>query len=222
MNTVSSEVRVSDQIIDALRSVIGEQHAVLHEPVFDGNEWNYLRECLDSTYVSSVGEFVDRLENELASYTGARYAVATVNGTAALHIALKLAGVKSCDEVLMPALTFVATANAVAYCGAIPHFVDCEEHTLGINAVKLREYLVNTTEIIRNQCINRYTGRVIRAVVPVHVFGHPADIEEIQSVAGDFYLKLIEDATESLGSTFNGPPSSLAGKGCSSPETRLP
>jgi aminotransferase in exopolysaccharide biosynthesis len=176
----------------------------LHEPTFAGNEWLYLKECLDSTFVSSVGAFVDRFEAELAAYTGAKHAVAVVNGTAALHVALKLAGVKTHDEVLVPALTFVATANAVAYCGAVPHFVDSEQRTLGMDAAKLRDYLDEHTEQRGKQCVNRKTGRVIRAVVPMHTFGHPVDLAGLLAVARDFNLALVEDAAESLGSYYEG------------------
>lgn len=192
-----------DQIIHAIQSVVGTGPVSLHQPYFNGNEWNYLKECLDSTYVSSVGQYVSRFEIELAAYTGSQYAVAVGNGTAALHIALLLAGVQPGDEVLIPSLTFVATTNAVAYCGAIPHFVESEEKTLGVDPHALRDYLENIAQVRNEQCINRYTGRVIRALVPMHVFGHPVDIENILIVADDFHLTLVEDAAESLGSTFN-------------------
>ena len=183
---------------------MGAGAVALHEPRFAGNEWTYLKECLDSTFVSSVGPFVDRFEAELAAYTGARYAVAVVNGTAALHIALRLAGVQQGDEVLVPALTFVATPNAISYCGAVPHFVDSEQHTLGIDPRALREYLQITTEVHNKQCVNRASGRVIRALVPMHTFGHPVDIDGVLAVAADFQLALVEDAAESLGSTVRG------------------
>jgi aminotransferase in exopolysaccharide biosynthesis len=163
-----------------------------------------LRECLDSTFVSSVGQFVDRFEDELAAYTGAKHAVAVVNGTAALHIALKLAGVQRHDEVLMPALTFVATANAVSYCGATPHFVDSEERTLGIDCEKLRAYLGEKAEVRNDFCINKKTGQVIRAMVPMHVFGHPSDLNGLIAIARDYHLALVEDAAESLGSFYGG------------------
>ena len=204
MNDLNSPSILADQVIAALRSVIGQKSAVLHEPTFSGNEWRYLKECLDSTFVSSVGKFVDRFESDLAAFTGAKHAVAVVNGTAALHIALKLAGVNSGDEVLIPALTFVATANAVTYCGATPHIVDSEENTLGVHAVKLRDYLVHHTEQRAGQCINRSTGRVIRALVPMHTFGHPVDLDGVMAVAHDYNLALLEDAAESLGSYYHG------------------
>ena len=192
------------QILNAIRSVVGSGPIGLHEPSFNGNELHYLKECIDSTFVSSVGKFVDRFEDELVDFTGARYAVAAVNGTSALHIALKLAGVKSGDEVLVPALTFVATTNAVTYCDATPHFVDSALVTLGVDAIKLRSYLIFHTEQRSNQCINRTTGRVIRALVPMHTFGHPVDIDGLLSIARDFNIALVEDAAESLGSLYHG------------------
>jgi len=192
------------EIVQAIQSVVGPGPVPLHEPRFNGNEWLYLKECLDSTFVSSVGKFVDRFEDELATFTGAKRAVAVVNGTAALHVALQLAGVEAGDEVLLPALTFIATANAVAYCGATPHFVDSEERSLGMDASALREYLSSTTDMRDGHCINRNTGHVIRAMVPMHTFGHPVDIEALLAVAHDFHLQLIEDAAESLGSTVGG------------------
>jgi perosamine synthetase len=191
-------------VLGAIRSVTGQGTVPLHEPGFHGNEWTYLKECLDSTFVSSVGKFVDRIELDLARFTGAGYAVAVVNGTAALHIALKLAGVQDGDEVLMPALTFVATANAVAYCNATPHFVDSEESTLGVDSTKLREYLHAKTELHDGQCVNLATGKVIRALVPMHTFGHPVDIDGMLAISRDFHIVLVEDAAESLGSYYDG------------------
>jgi aminotransferase in exopolysaccharide biosynthesis len=193
-----------NEVVDALRSVVGLSPVALHEPSFEGNEWLYLKECLDSTFVSSVGKFVDRFEADLAQYTGSKYAISVVNGTAALQIGLKLAGVQTEDEVLIPALTFVATANAVKYCNAIPHFADSEESTLGIDASKLREYLKQNTIQQSGQCINKNTGKVIRALVPMHTFGHPADIEGLLSISHDFKVALVEDAAESLGSFYQG------------------
>jgi perosamine synthetase len=200
----ATQTLLPQKVVDAIHSVVGSGPVGLHEPSFEGNEWLYIKECLDSTFVSSVGKFVDRFEDDLACYTGAKYAIAVVNGTAALHIALKLAGVQQGDEVLIPTLTFVATANAVTYCGAEPHFVDSEEKNLGIDPYTLREYLNNISEICNKQCVNKKTGKIIRAIVPMHTFGHPVDIEGLLSVARDFHLVLIEDAAESLGSTVNG------------------
>ena len=201
---MAADATFSEQVIGAIRSVLGPGPVALHEPAFGGNEWAYLKECLDSTFVSSVGKFVDRFEAELAAFTGAKHVVAVVNGTAALHIALKLSGVRCGDEVVVPALTFVATANAVAYCGATPHFVDSESRTLGVDAAKLREYLTSQTERAGAQCINRATGKVIRALVPMHTFGHPADLDGLLAVAHDFNIALVEDAAESLGSDYHG------------------
>lgn len=197
---MNPEAEFVQRIVAAIRSVVGPGAVALHEPRFRGNEWAYLKECLDSTYVSSVGKFVDRFEAELAEYTGAKRVVAVVNGTAALHVALQATGVRATDEVLLPALTFIATANAVAYCGATPHFVDSEERTLGIDAAALRDHLSRSTRIEGSTCVNRYTGKAIRAVVPMHTFGHPMDIDGLLSVAHDFHLQIVEDAAESLGS----------------------
>ncbi|MGB6355171.1 MAG: aminotransferase class I/II-fold pyridoxal phosphate-dependent enzyme, partial [Steroidobacteraceae bacterium] len=204
MNIATTENLLAERIVGAIRAVVGRGPVALHEPRFAGNEWAYVKECLDSSYVSSVGKFVDRFEADLAAFTGAKRAVAVVNGTAALHVAMLLAGVRPGDEVLIPALTFIATANAVSYCGAVPHFADSEEHNLGLDPRALREYLRTATEIRAKQCINRATGRVIRCVVPMHAFGHPVDIETLSAVARDFHLSLVEDAAESLGSTVNG------------------
>lgn len=204
MSPMATPRNLPQEIVQAIASVVGVGPLALHEPRFCGNEWCYLKECLDSTFVSSVGKFVDRFEDDLATFTGAKRAVAVVNGTAALHVSLLLAGVEAGDEVLLPALTFIATANAVAYCNATPHFVDSEERSLGMDAYALREYLSGTTQMRDGHCINRSTGRVIRAMVPMHTFGHPVDIEALLAVAHDFRLQLIEDAAESLGSTVGG------------------
>ena len=198
------QTTLAEQVVAAIRAVVGVGPVSLHEPSFTGNERQYLKECLDSTFVSSVGKFVDRFEVELATFTGAKHAVAVVNGTAALHIALQLAGVKADDEVLIPALTFVATANAVTYCGATPHFVDSEARTLGVDTAQLRDYLASQTEQRASQCVNRTTGRVIRALVSMHTFGHPVDLDGLLTVAHDFNLALVEDAAESLGSYYHG------------------
>jgi len=192
------------QVVDALRHVCGAGPLALHEPRFSGKEWEYLKACLDSTFVSSVGQYVDRFEADLAAYTGAKHAIAVVNGTAALHVALLLAGVKQGDEVLLPALTFVATANAVSYCGAIPHLVDSDEATLGVDPVALRAWLTASTERRAGICINTHTGRPIRALLPMHAFGHPCDMDSLLAVGHDFGLTLIEDAAESLGSWCHG------------------
>jgi aminotransferase in exopolysaccharide biosynthesis len=201
---MSSNQSLADLIVQAAQQVTGKVPVVLHEPSFCGNEWQYVKECLDSSFVSSVGKFVDRFESDLAEYTGAGYAVAVVNGTAALQVALRVAGVERGDEVLVPALTFVATASAAIHCGAVPNFVDSEETSLGMDPVRLREYLRQQTEMRDGKCVNRHSGRVIRAMVPMHTFGHPGDIAGLQEVASEFSLVVVEDAAESLGSTVKG------------------
>ncbi len=193
-----------DAIVAAIRDVVGPGPVNLHEPRFSGNESRYVQDCIDSTFVSSVGRYVDRFEAELAAYTGARHAVAVVNGTAALHVALLLAGVEANEEVIVPALTFVATANAVRYCGAVPHFADSDARTLGLDPDALRDRLRTIAEPAAGQgCINRLTGRRIRALVPMHTFGHPCDLDGLLAVAREFEFTLVEDAAESLGSTYH-------------------
>ena len=192
------------QVLAALDAVLPPQRPiVLHEPEFQGNEWQYVKVCLDSGWVSSVGSYVSRFEHILEDFTGAARSIAVVNGTAGLHVALQLAGVLPGDEVLVPALTFVATANAVSYCGATPHFVDCEEITLGVDPVALAAYLEEIAELKAGACINRQTGRSIRALVVMHTFGHPVVLDALLALSERFALPLIEDAAESLGSTYH-------------------
>jgi aminotransferase in exopolysaccharide biosynthesis len=201
---MKSKYDLPSQILSVLKNTFGSGPVALHEPSFEGNELRYLKDCIESTFVSSSGKFIDKFELDLANYTGAKYAIAVVNGTAALQISLQLSGVQAGDEVLIPALTFVATANAVLYCNAIPHFLASEEDTLGIDPDTLREYLKSISVLESNKCVNRFTGRTIRAIVPMHTFGHPSRIEELCSVAEEFNLTLIEDAAESIGSRYNG------------------
>jgi len=196
--------QIGQQIIDSIHNVIGRKDSSLHEPVFNGNEWCYLKECLDSTYVSSVGKFVDKFEQSLVDLTGAKYAIALVNGTAAIHLALILADVKEEDEVLTPTLTFVATANAIRYLKATPHFIDNDEDTLGVDPKKLYDYLDKFTKQIDGKCINIKTNKIIKAIVPTHIFGHPCKINEIVNIARQFNINVIEDAAESIGSYFKG------------------
>jgi perosamine synthetase len=192
-------------IVAAVRRATGQERIrALHEPVFAGREWDYLKDCLETTLVSSVGPYVDKFEAMLAELTGARRAVATVNGTAALHVCLLLAGVNRGDEVLIPSFTFVATANAVAYCGAIPHFAEVEEERLGIDPAALRAYLKAKAERHQGACRNRATGRRIAALMPMHTFGHPADLEALAALSRDFGLVLVEDAAEGLGTRWQG------------------
>lgn len=193
-------------VVVALRTVLEELHVPhsLHQPLFQGNEWAYVKDCIDSGWVSSVGSYVDKFEKSVAEFTGAKHAVVVVNGTAALQIALKLAGVQSGDEVLTPALTFVATANAVAYCGAIPHFVDSEFRSLGLDPQKLDDYLKDIAELITDGCRNRITGRRIRAVVPMHTFGHPVDMDPLVELCARWKIEIVEDAAEGFGSYYKG------------------
>lgn len=193
-------------ILAALKQALppGLERITLHEPEFHGEEWSYLKDCLDTGYVSSVGRYVDRFEEQLAQVTGARHAIAVVNGTAALHTALRLIGVGVGDEVLLPALTFIATANAVAYCNATPHFVDSDETSLGVDPVKLEAYLRDIADVRGEVCRNRHTGCPIRALVVVHTFGHPVDIDPLAEICERFRLVMVEDAAQSLGSLYKG------------------
>ncbi len=195
-----------ENILKAIRSCFpsDRKNVELHEPSFSGNEWNYVKECLDTNWVSSVGKFVDIFEQKLAEYTGVKHAFAVVNGTAALHISLKVAGVNINDEVLVPDLTFVAAANAVTYCGAIPHFVDCEQKTMGVDPQKLESWLSKIGEMRGNDCYNKKTGRRLKALIVVHAFGHPVDLDPIVELCQRFHLELIEDAAESLGTFYKG------------------
>lgn len=195
-----------DQVLAAVRAALpaSEGGVALHEPEFRGREWAYLKDCLDTGWVSSVGAYVDRIERDLETLTGAAHAVATANGTAALDICLRLAGVQAGDEVLVPTLTFVATANAVAYQGATPHFVDSEATTLGVDPVRLDAYLHEVARVDGDVCVNTRTGAPIRALMVMHVFGHPCDLDALAEVAARWKLALVEDAAEGLGSHWNG------------------
>lgn len=201
-------------VIRAIRGVIGEhsEFVKLHEPEFRGNEWHYVKDCLDTAFVSSVGAYVDKFESMLAEYTGAAKAVAVSNGTAALQICLEVAGVRAGHEVLVPALSFVATANAVVHAGATPHFVDSDDDTLGLSPSKLRSHLEKIATVRDGACINRQTGAEIRAVVPMHTFGHPVELDSLLEVADEFNLIVIEDAAESLGSFYRGRHTGRMGK----------
>ena len=192
-----------EKIVAFVRDIYGDSDFVpLHEPRFVGNEKKYLCECVDSTYVSSVGPFVDRFEEAIVRYTGTGYAVATSSGTSALHVSLILAGVRSDDEVITQPLTFVATCNAIRYCNAHPVFVDVEKETMGMSPDALGDYLTENTEMVEGLCVNKKTQRVVRACVPMHTFGHPCRIDEIYEICKRFGLVLVEDAAESLGSSY--------------------
>ena len=192
-------------ILDACRKVLpAHRPLALHEPVLGDAEQRLVEECLRSGWVSTAGPYVERFESELCAVTGACHAIAVVNGTAALHAALLVAGVRAGDEVLVPTLTFVATANAVAYCGAIPHFVDASAKTLGVEAQALDRYLSEHAMHSGAATLNRTTQRPLRALVVMHTFGHPADMDALRALADRWRLVLIEDAAESLGSTYQG------------------
>ena len=192
-----------EDVINFIQSIYQSKDFIpLHEPLFIGNEKKYLNECIDSTFVSSVGKFVDEFEEKIAKYTGARYAVATSNGTSALHIALLLANVTRNDEVITQPLTFVATCNAISYCGANPVFIDVDKETMGLSPLSLQAYLEKNAYIKNQQCINNKTGKVIKACVPMHTFGLPCRIDEIKEICDKYHISLIEDAAESLGSFY--------------------
>ena len=216
VEAVKDERPEAAAVIAAIRQAVArgpdDGFIPLHEPYFDGAEWDYVKDCLDTGWVSSVGHYVDKFEQELAFSCGVAHAVAVVNGTAALQVALRLAGVERGDEVLMPALTFVATANAVAYLGAMPHFVDCEARTLGLDPVKLADYLAHITEVTPSGCRNRLTGRRISVVVPMHTYGHPVDMDPLLDVAVRYGIRVVEDAAESLGSLYYGRPCGSLGR----------
>ncbi|PWW37444.1 MULTISPECIES: LegC family aminotransferase [Paenibacillus] len=193
------------ELAENIKKMYGSEGAIaLHEPTFDGKEMEYVNDCIQSGWVSSVGKYVIDFEKQLASYAGVKRAIAVVNGTAALHIALKIAGVKEQDEVLMPALTFIATANAVSYLGAVPHFVDVSTLTLGIDPDKLEKHIIQIGKFKDGHLVNRLTGRIIRAVVPMHTFGHPVDMDPLLDICNRYGLVIIEDAAESLGSFYKG------------------
>jgi perosamine synthetase len=195
---------LAQRVVAAVRSVTGPGDLPLHAPEFLGNEEAYVRDCVATGWVSSVGAYVDRFERMLEEITGIPHAVATVNGTAALHIAFLLAGVRPGDEVLTPTLTFVATANAVSHAGARPHFVDAEATTLGVDPVALEAHLAATAQMRGGVCVNPKTGAVIRALAVTHVFGFPADMAGLTGVARRWNLSVVEDAAEALGAHRDG------------------
>jgi perosamine synthetase len=219
------------EVINFIRNLYGNKDFIpLHAPVFTGNEKQYVNECIDTTFVSSVGKFVDRFEEMIQDYTGTAKAVACVNGTNALHLALLLSGVKQGEEVLTQSLTFIATCNAIAYSGAEPVFIDVDRDTLGLSPKALRTWLegntiikdtepvevskCQTVEVSKCQtvevssisraklCINKKTGRRIAACVPMHSFGHPCRIDEIVEICNEYHITVVEDAAESLGSFY--------------------
>lgn len=205
---------LSHQIIQKIKNVLGglSQPIPLHEPHFSGNEKKYLENCIDSRYVSYIGEYVKQFEENLCKQTQAKAALAVVSGTAALHLALKIIGIESQDEVLLPSLTFVATANAITYCGAVPHFVEVDENTLGVNPEKLDDYLSTIIDLQSSQCINKVTGRKIKALIVVHVFGHPVDLDSLFAICQKYGIELIEDSAQALGSEYKSRPVGNVGR----------
>lgn len=203
MITEETSTKQFQQVIDFVQKEFGTTDFIpLHEPRFIGKEKEYVIDAIDSTFVSSVGAYVNRFEEMMTELTGAKYAVATVNGTAALHIALVLAGVESGQEVITQALTFVATGNAIAYTGAIPAFVDVDRDTLGMSPEALRSFLEEQCERTADGIKNKTTGRTIKVVVPMHTFGFPCRIDEIRQICDEYNLVVVEDSTESLGSRY--------------------
>lgn len=199
--------------IEFIKHIYGNQEFIpLSVPVFVGNEKKYLNECIDTTFVSSVGKFVDRFEEDMARYTGAKKAVVCVSGTNALHMSLMLVGVERNDEVLTQALTFIATCNALSYIGAQPVFIDVDRSTMGLSPDALKEWLVKNAEIKDSECFNKNTGRRIKACVPMHTFGHPVRIDEIANICDEYHIELVEDAAESIGSLYKGKHTGTFGK----------
>ncbi|WP_419777601.1 LegC family aminotransferase [Malaciobacter marinus] len=200
-------------IVDFIKQTFNTKEFIpLHEPRFIGNEKKYLNDCIDSTFVSSVGKYVDTFEREFAKTVGSKYAIATVNGTAALHISLLLADVKRDYEVITQPLTFIATCNAISYIGAKPVFVDVDLDTMGLSPDSLKNFLENNCEIQDNKCINKTTGNIIKACVPMHTFGHPCKIDEIKEICDSWNIALVEDAAESLGSFYKDKHTGTFGK----------
>jgi perosamine synthetase len=194
-----------EEIISFIRSIYGNEDIIpLHAPVFRGNEKKYLSDCIDSTYVSSVGKYVDRFEDMIKGYTGTSKAVVCVNGTNALHMAMILSGVEKNDEVLTQALTFVATCNAISYIGAHPVFLDVDIDTMGLSPDAVESWLNDNVEINNGISYNKKSGRRVKACIPMHTFGHPVHLDKLVDVCHRFHLELIEDAAESLGSFYKG------------------
>lgn len=192
-------------VTDFIHDLYGAQDFVpLAVPVFIGNEKKYLNECIDSTFVSSVGKFVDRFEEDMANYTRCKRAVVCVSGTNALHMSLMLAGVERGDEVLTQALTFIATCNALSYIGAHPVFIDVDMDTMGLSPKAVREWLAKNAELKEGRCFNKHTGRCVKACVPMHTFGHPVHMDELIEVCNEYHIELVEDAAESIGSLYKG------------------
>lgn len=194
----------NQEIISGIRQLFPNQDTIpLHQPFFGGKEKEYLNECIDSSFVSSVGPFVDRLEKDILKYSGTKHAVAVVNGTAGLQVGLQLVGVEKGDEVITQALSFIATSNSIHFAGATPIYVDVDNDTMGMSPNSLTEFLDENAELINNQCFNKLTGNKISACLPMHTFGFPCKIEEISQICKKWSIPLVEDAAEALGSEYN-------------------
>lgn len=192
-------------VIDFIQETYQSKNFIpLHEPKFIGNEKKYIDQCIDTTFVSSVGKFVDQFEKKIAKFTGSKYAIATCNGTSALHISLLLANVDQNSEVITQPLNFVASSNAINYCGAKPIFIDVDKDTMGLSPSALKDFLYKKTTIKNHQCINNKTGKVIKACIPMHSYGHPCRIDEIKQLCKKYNIFLVEDAAESVGSLYKG------------------
>ena len=201
------------RIIDFIRSLYPDRDFIpLHEPHFGGNEKKYLEDCIDSTFVSSVGKYVDRFEEMIREFTGAKCAVATVNGTAALHIALLLAGVQRNDLVITQPLTFIATCNAISYCGAEPMFIDIDRQTLGLSADALEVWLAANSVLEGESCYHIGSRQRLAACVPMHTFGHPCQIDRIVEICERYHIPVVEDSAESIGSYYKGRHTGTFGK----------
>ncbi len=187
-------------VVNAIRSVLGKGAHQLHEPLLNGKEIIFVSDTIKRNFVSTAGEYVNRFEKAVKKFSKSNHAIAVVNGTQAIFVSLKVLGVRKDDEVLVPALTFVGTVNAISYIGAHPHFIDSSWENFGVNCDKLEKYLSKNAQIIGNRCINKSTGKVIKAILPVHIFGHPCDIEKVIKISKKFKLAVVEDAAEALGS----------------------
>ena len=204
---------VNKKIVDFIHQLYENSEFIpLSAPKFIGNEKKYLAECIDTTFVSSVGSFVDRFEEDMAIYTGAKKAVVCVSGTNALHMALMLVGVERHDEVLTQALTFIATCNALSYIGARPIFIDVDKDTLGLSPTAVRIWLEKNAELKNGVCYNKRTGCRVKACVPMHTFGHPVHLDELVQVCAEWHIELVEDAAESIGSLYKGKHTGTFGK----------
>ncbi|MDC1377627.1 LegC family aminotransferase [Gammaproteobacteria bacterium] len=195
---------LANDVINKVKEIYGDEFTPLHRPVFEGNERKYLIDCIDSNFVSSVGKRVNEFEKKVAEFTGSQYAIATVNGTAALHVAIELAGVRPGEEVISQALTFIATCNAITYAGANPLFLDVDLETMGLSPLALKDFLNKNAEKKTNGTFNKISGKKISACIPMHTFGFPCRIAEIAEICADWDITLIEDAAESLGSYVDG------------------